>query len=560
MTLRTVCWICALCACVLRCGGKAAEPAVPDVGPPAALTHTLRVARSGSGAVVSTPAGIDCGVTCSATFVAGTTVLLSQAAALGYSFDGWDGACGGNGTCSVTLNADATVGAHFSTLPPQPPPAKTYVLRVTIHGTGTVKSTPGGIDCGQTCAATFGVARPVTLTATADAWEGWRFSAWSGACSGAGNCTVTLGADTDLEATFEPTPPPPSPGSACDGLMPATLPSPVVATLPKNGCQGGTSDDGIGNFLLGYTAGAEHTFPAYLFFTIKDGKAERIGDAILGSDVGGLDIDSQPSGFSSFFVFGPTDSSTFSSYNHEGVRTATMPVVEGDLRLSQSSRSASDPSGGTAILKTSRDSSGSWRTTYRRLDKTGVAETGWVTVDTGKTVTPALAVALSGHVLLLESLEFPGRQARWLDREGTPLTGWFAFTADEGFPEFRFLPDGSLVLRFVPPRYPIRRGPWKYRVEDGQAAVSLVPPWLAARGNGPFYVVRGGRGYVSWGGEGQCGLRLEVLAASGESCGCVAVPSLSDLTSVGRDGSLIVPRAAMNFGTCQYDLYPQLFQ
>jgi hypothetical protein len=84
---------------------------------------------------------------------------------------------------------------------------------------------------------------------------------------------------------------------------------------------------------------------------------------------------------------------------------------------------------------------------------------------------------------------------------------------------------------------------------------------LATRVAAALYAVRGGRAYASWGGQGgQCGSRLEVLAASGKSCGCLEVPSLSDLSSVGRDGSLIVPRPSAQDSTCQYDLYQQLLK
>jgi len=48
-----------------------------------------------------------------------------------------------------------------------------------------------------------------------------------------------------------------------------------------------------------------------------------------------------------------------------------------------------------------------------------------------------------------------------------------------------------------------------------------------------------------------------VLATSGKSCGCLEVPSLSRLASIGRDGSLMVPRQEK---TCKYDLYPQLLK
>lgn len=66
-------------------------------------------------------------------------------------------------------------------------------LTVTKSGTGTgqVISSPGGIDCGEACTASFSTSEAVTLTATAA--TGSRFVGWSGAgCSGTGTCQVTM--------------------------------------------------------------------------------------------------------------------------------------------------------------------------------------------------------------------------------------------------------------------------------------------------------------------------------------------------------------------------------
>jgi subtilisin family serine protease len=159
--------------------------------------HSLTVdkAGTGTGTVTSSPAGIDCGSTCSASFDAGTSVTLTATAAAGSRFAGWSGGgCSGTGTCQVTLNAATTVTATFTLQ---------HTLSVTKDGTGTgsVTSSPAGIDCGSTCAAPFDSGTSVTLTATAD--SGSDFTGWSGGgCSGTGTCTVTLNADTTVTATF----------------------------------------------------------------------------------------------------------------------------------------------------------------------------------------------------------------------------------------------------------------------------------------------------------------------------------------------------------------------
>ena len=79
----------------------------------ASASNTLTVNRSGSGSVVSLPAGIDCGQICSAIFTGGTAALLTATPASGWTFAGWSGACTGTGACTVTMNASATVSAQF---------------------------------------------------------------------------------------------------------------------------------------------------------------------------------------------------------------------------------------------------------------------------------------------------------------------------------------------------------------------------------------------------------------------------------------------------------------
>jgi subtilisin-like proprotein convertase family protein len=82
-----------------------------------------------------------------------------------------------------------------------PPPVALTVTR-TGSGSGTVTASPSGIDCGETCEATYNRGTAVTLTATAAA--GSVFAGWGGACTGSGPCVVTLTAATAVTATFTP--------------------------------------------------------------------------------------------------------------------------------------------------------------------------------------------------------------------------------------------------------------------------------------------------------------------------------------------------------------------
>src|SRR5689334_17659492 len=163
-----------------------------------ANTFTLTVTKAGVGigTVTSSPAGIDCGTTCSFPFSSGTTVTLTAAPASGSTFAGWSGSgCSGTGTCVVAMSANRSVTATFNAVP------STLTVTKVGGGTGTVTSSPAGINCGNTCSASFPTGSSVTLTATASA--GSIFAGWSGGgCSGTGTCTTVMATSQTVVATF----------------------------------------------------------------------------------------------------------------------------------------------------------------------------------------------------------------------------------------------------------------------------------------------------------------------------------------------------------------------
>src|SRR5206468_2029045 len=75
------------------------------------VVKTTTSSGTGNGTVVSGPAGINCGGTCSAAYASGTLVTLKATAATGSSFNGWSGSgCSGG---VMTMNASNNCTATF---------------------------------------------------------------------------------------------------------------------------------------------------------------------------------------------------------------------------------------------------------------------------------------------------------------------------------------------------------------------------------------------------------------------------------------------------------------
>jgi len=114
------------------------------------VTYPVTVSKSGAGAgtVTSTPAGIACGATCSASVNAGSALSLAAVADAGSVFVGWTGACSGIGACALTVNAATAVDAMF----------------VTAAATPTLTAAPASLDFGGQSMATTSPGRTVKLT------------------------------------------------------------------------------------------------------------------------------------------------------------------------------------------------------------------------------------------------------------------------------------------------------------------------------------------------------------------------------------------------------------
>ncbi|MDP9161493.1 MAG: hypothetical protein M3O09_14835 [Acidobacteriota bacterium] len=106
-------------------------------------------------------------------------------------------------------------------------------------GSGTVTSNPSGIDCGQSCSASFATGTAVGLTASSA--SGSQFSGWSTDCAGTGTCNVTLTtSDGFVTATFNTLPPDFSitPASASLTGQRGSQVTDVITIAPQNGSFG----------------------------------------------------------------------------------------------------------------------------------------------------------------------------------------------------------------------------------------------------------------------------------------------------------------------------------
>jgi len=140
-------------------------------------TWTLTVQTSAdSGSVTLSPS--------STTYADGAVVTATAVPKAGMAFTGWTGACTGTGACSVTMNANKTLAAHWS--------AVAWTLTSTATN-GSIVANPAGTS--------FANGTSVKLTARPQA--GYKFTSWSGDCSGSDTvCTLTMTSNKSVAATF----------------------------------------------------------------------------------------------------------------------------------------------------------------------------------------------------------------------------------------------------------------------------------------------------------------------------------------------------------------------
>ena len=505
-------------------------------------TLTLHVAGSGGGTVRSSNPSFQCSGTCSQPVNAATPVQLVAIPDGSSSFSGWQGACSGKADCQLSMDSDREVTATFSTA--APPPPGTVRISAQLSGTGAGKmSSSAGIDCPGTCSVDVPVGTRLTFAATPDANSS--FSGWGGACSGSGTCTVDAKVDATVWGNFEA-----KASDDCAGLLPSAVPAPIVPPLPADsGCGGGVADEG-GTFGLPFVYGSgREIYPGEAFFQIQNGKAVRVGEELRGTGHGNaFYLLSQPGGFT-LYSGDSSDHTLIDTYSHDGAFVSEAPISRGAVGRNYSwDLVGIAPSGGTAAARSyATSTSGDYVMTYQRFDQDGKAATNEVQIGTGAASVHAVAVTAAGNTLVVAYPMDPqkGLIGRWVSAKGSPLTDWFQVDSHVTGVDLEYLLGGGLLRRTINTYTEI----WN----DGSTTPTALPQWLASRASGWWLrTIHGGKGYAM---GGTCA-GIEVLATSGKSCGCVAVPGVSQTTGIGRDGSVIVSRGD---STCHYELYPGLF-
>lgn len=158
---------------------------------------TVKEAGSATGTVTSSPAGIECGSKCQASFDKGTTVTLSGIPGPKAEAVQWSGCDSVNGEdkCLVAMSGAKEVTATFNL-------GSQLTVSKAGTGAGTVTSTPAGIECGQVCSAGFAKAATVTLKGAPGLHT--QPVKWSGCDNviGADECLVSMSSDRAVSATF----------------------------------------------------------------------------------------------------------------------------------------------------------------------------------------------------------------------------------------------------------------------------------------------------------------------------------------------------------------------
>jgi hypothetical protein len=96
------------------------SPSPSPTPPPAPVTFDVHASKVGKGRIVSDPAGITCGGSCTATFEEGSSVTITATAHSGWMLKRWrHGGCSGvELTCTLEMSSNRHAEAVFVRYPP----------------------------------------------------------------------------------------------------------------------------------------------------------------------------------------------------------------------------------------------------------------------------------------------------------------------------------------------------------------------------------------------------------------------------------------------------------
>jgi hypothetical protein len=144
----------------------------------------LSIVGTGTLFVRTTTGGLPCDTGCTGLTVDGDLHVVAFAVpGPGWQVGSWSGSCrGARVACTMTVAGAASATVTFV------PATTKIVLRIT--GKGRVTSEPAGLACSTACSRSFPPEEKVRMTATPS--RGWRFTGWTGACSGRGPCALSV--------------------------------------------------------------------------------------------------------------------------------------------------------------------------------------------------------------------------------------------------------------------------------------------------------------------------------------------------------------------------------
>jgi hypothetical protein len=494
------------------------------------VTVAVSLVGNGTGRVTSAPAGIDCPGSCAMSVPVGTAITLSSTANAGSAFEGYGSGCSGT-SCSFTSSVNATIYANFqnTVVPPV-----LHTLTVSVTGTGTVVSTPAGINCPGTCSAQFAAGADVGLTATAGA--SMELTAWTGACSGTGACAVMISADTSVGATFAADP--------CAGLMPSLGSAKTFTATKENAnllsCNAATTDGASNLYVRGAYVNTGDTSNTQWFgiFTAAGDVNDSPVDQT--SFLGPVPLNS---GFGTFTLTQSSAWLTYATFNADGsVKGAAnaFPITD---HFTASGYTVT----GDAVVVSCYDNSGQnpAQYTFTTFDGDGT-KTSVTFTDTRGCLGANVMVDEKGATLLVAVDISHNLQARWFDASAKPLTDWFQVFTNIG-------EASSLTLRPVIGGGAAMRidHAWVGMIPNAQPHFSAVPAGFESGKDAE--IVEGGKAYAMIPDANSVGT-LDIVEPGGKVCGSLVTATNADTLSVGRDGTLI------DLNACTASYYPHVLK